>query len=299
MLVSIKRFPPVIKWSGSKRSVANSLSKYIPKSKRYFEPFLGGGALLPFRKIQTGLAGDVIPELIALWNAIKTNPERVSDEYKKRWERLQKEGYEVFYLIRDNFNTTRNEYDFLFLTRTCVNGLIRYNNQGDFNNSFHLTRPGINPENLRSIIFQWHYIVKSIEFYNCDYRELTAIAKKDDFIFFDPPYGGTKGRYTKEKFDLNIFFDELARLNDKGVKWILTFDGKAGNRNYIYELPKNLYCQKTFIQTGHSPFSKLMNTSIDNVNESVYLNFDPSTEIFTKTANYTDKEITLFPAINM
>jgi DNA adenine methylase len=43
------------------------LSKYIPESKRYFEPFLGGGALLPFRKIQTGIAGDIIPELIALW----------------------------------------------------------------------------------------------------------------------------------------------------------------------------------------------------------------------------------------
>jgi len=299
MLVTSKRFPPVIKWSGSKRSVANYLSKYIPRSKRYFEPFLGGGALLPFRKIQTGFASDVIPELIALWNAIKTNPEKVSAEYRKRWEKLQKNGYEVFYLIRDNFNATRNEYDFLFLTRTCVNGLIRYNNQGEFNNSFHITRPGINPKSLNDIIFQWHFVIKDIEFFNCDYRELTAIAKKDDFIFFDPPYGGTKGRYTKEKFDLNNFFDELAKLNNKGVKWILTFDGKAGNRNYMYELPISLYCHKVIIQTGQSPFSKLMNTSIDNVNESVYLNFTPPVEIFAELTNNISKESTLFSAINM
>jgi len=299
MLVASKRFPPVIKWSGSKRSVANNLSKYIPRSKRYFEPFLGGGALLPFRKIQAGYASDVIPELIALWNAIKTNPEKVSAEYRKRWEKLQKNGYEVFYLIRDNFNATRNEYDFLFLTRTCVNGLIRYNNQGEFNNSFHITRPGINPKSLNDIILQWHFVIKDIEFYNCDYRELTAIAKKDDFIFFDPPYGGTKGRYTKEKFDLNNFFDELVKLNNKGVKWILTFDGKAGNRNYMYELPKSLYCHKVIIQTGHSPFSKLMNTSIDSVNESVYLNFTPPVEIFAELTNNISKESTLFPAINM
>jgi DNA adenine methylase len=299
MLVSSKRFPPVIKWSGSKRSIANDLSKYIPNGKRYFEPFLGGGALLPFRKIQAGFACDVIPELIALWKAIKTNPEKVSVEYRKRWEKLQKEGYEVFYSIRDNFNTTRNEHDFLFLTRTCVNGLIRYNHQGEFNNSFHLTRPGISPQNLNDIIFQWHLIIKDIEFYNCDYRELTAIAKKDDFIFFDPPYGGTKGRYTKDKFDLDAFFDELERLNNKGVKWILTFDGKAGNRNYIYELPINLYCHKILMQTGHSPFSKLMNTSIDDVNESVYLNFNPSDEIFTEFTNNVNKEAALFPAMNM
>jgi DNA adenine methylase len=299
MLISTNIFPPVIKWSGSKRSVANSLSKYIPESKRYFELFLGGGALLPFRKIQTGLAGDIIPELIALWNVIKTNPVKVSAEYRKRWEKLQKEGYEVFYLIRDNFNSTRNEHDFLFLTRTCVNGLIRYNNQGDFNNSFHLTRLGINPENLANFIIQWHYIIKDIEFYNCDYRELTAIARKDDFIFFDPPYGGTKGRYTKERFDLSTFFDELARLNDRGVKWILTFDGKAGNRIYRYELPQNLYCHKILIQTGHSPFVKLMNTSIDSVNESVYLNFNPSAEIFTELPNNISNEATLFSAVNM
>jgi DNA adenine methylase len=299
MLVSSKRFPPVIKWSGSKRSIANDLSKYIPKGKRYFEPFLGGGALLPFRKIQAGFASDVIPELIALWNAIKTNPKKVSIEYRKRWEKLQKEGYEVFYSIRDNFNATRNEHDFLFLTRTFVNCLIRYNHLGEFNNSFHLTRPGISPQNLNDIIFQWHLIIKDIEFYNCDYRKLTAIARKDDFIFFDPPYGGTKGRYTKEKFDLGSFFDELARLNDRGVKWILTFDGKAGNRNYIYELPISLYCHKLFMQTGHSPFSKMMNTSLDNVSESVYLNFNPSDEIFTEFANNIDKEAALFPAMNM
>nr|AGS51564.1 DNA adenine methylase [uncultured bacterium contig00004] len=133
MLVSQKSFPPVIKWSGSKRSIANDLSNLFPSCKRYFEPFLGGGALLPFRKIQYGYASDIIPELITLWDAIKTKPQKVSAEYKKRWERLQKEGYEVFYEIRDNFNASRNEHDFLFLTRTCVNGLIRYNSKGEFN----------------------------------------------------------------------------------------------------------------------------------------------------------------------
>jgi len=299
MLVSSNRFPPVIKWSGSKRSVANILSRYIPKGNRYFEPFLGGGALLPFRKIKIGFASDVIPELISLWNMIKADPKKVSFEYRKRWEKLQTEGFEVFYSIRDHFNSTKNEHDFLFLTRTCVNGLIRYNNQGEFNNSFHLTRPGINPHKLDDIIYQWHYVIKDIEFYNCDYRELLAKAKEDDFIFFDPPYGGTKDRYTREKFDIDAFFIELEKLNDKGVKWILTFDGKAGNRNYIYELPINLYTHKIFVKTGHSPFTKMMNTTLDNVNESVYLNFNPSAEISTKVADDVSKESTLFTAVNM
>jgi len=294
MVNTIKKFPPVIKWSGSKRNIANNLCKLIPDCKRYFEPFLGGGALLPFRKIEQGFASDIIPELISLWSAIKTSPEKVSSEYKKRWNKLQKEGYEVFYEIRDNFNTTRNLNDFLFLTRTCVNGLIRYNNNGDFNNSFHLTRPGINPDKLKTIIYQWHFIIKNIEFNNCDYRELTSNATKGDFVFFDPPYGGTKGRYTKEPFDLNEFFYELSRLNQKGVKWILTFDGQAGKRNYQYELPEELYHQKIYMETGHSPFTKLMNTTIDNVNESVYLNFEPAPEFFRTANNNITNELALF-----
>ena len=289
-----KKFPPVIKWSGSKRNIACNISEFIPDSNRYFEPFLGGGALLPFRKIEQGYASDIIPELIALWTAIKTEPEIVSAEYKKRWNRLQKEGYEVFYRVRENFNDTRDINDFLFLTRTCVNGLIRYNTKGDFNNSFHLTRPGINPNSLKEIIYQWHFIIKDIDFYNCDYRELTATAKNGDFIFFDPPYGGTKGRYTQEPFDIVDFFNELSRLNNKGVKWILTFDGQAGCRNYKYELPLDLYSHKLNMKTGHSPFTKLMNTTIDDVNESVYLNFKPISKYSTTVFDNITNELTLF-----
>jgi DNA adenine methylase len=299
MLTSQGNFPPVIKWSGSKRSIAKNLSRYFPASKHYFEAFLGGGALLPFRTINCGFVGDIIPELINLWNAIKNEPENVAREYKKRWGKLQKEGHEVFYKIRDSFNNSRNEHDFLFLTRTCVNGLIRYNSKDEFNNSFHLTRPGINPESLRDIIFQWYFVIKDIEFYNCDYRQLTDQTVEGDFVFFDPPYGGTKGRYTKERFCLDEFFSELDRLNCRNVKWMLTFDGQAGKRNYSYGLPKELYRHKIFIKTGLSPFTKLMNTTIDDVHESVYLNFNPSTKLTTTVADNLGKETALFTATNM
>ena len=299
MLKTQGNLPPVIKWSGSKRSVAKKLSQYFPVSKRYFEPFIGGGALLPFRNINYGYAGDIIPELINLWNAIKTDPENVSKEYKKRWEKLQKEGHEVFYEIRERFNRKRNEHDFLFLTRTCVNGLIRYNSKGEFNNSFHLTRPGIKPESLNEIIYIWHLIIKDIEFCHCDYHYLTEQAEEGDFIFFDPPYGGTKGRYMKDTFSFEEFFNELDRLNCRNVKWMLTFDGKAGKRNYSYELPKELYLHKILVKTGISPFTKLMNTTIDDVNESVYLNFNPSTKTIAKVSENINEEATLFTAVNM
>lgn len=299
MLNYNSNLPPVIKWSGSKRNVARSLSEFIPNLNRYFEPFVGGGALLPYRKVYSGIASDIIPELIALWKAIQTKPEQTAREYQLRWEKLQKEGYSVYYEIRDSFNMSKNEFDFLFLTRTCVNGLIRYNEKGEFNNSFHLTRPGINPKKLSDIIYQWSSVIKNIEFKNSDYRDILQDTKKNDFVFLDPPYGGTKGRYTKTKFELDSFFKQLDKLNFAGAKWLLTFDGTAGSREYAYELPKEIYKHKLFIKTGNSPFTKMMKTTIDAVYESVYLNFDPASELLAKFGKQVNQELTLFSSFEM
>ncbi len=285
---------PVIKWSGSKRQVAPALSKHIIKQQRYIEPFVGGGAMLPFRRIQNAVASDIIPELINLWKQIQNSPKQVAYEYGQRWNRLQNEGHHVFYEIRDNFNKTKNEFDFLFLTRTCVNGLIRYNSKGEFNNSMHNNRPGISPETLRNTILKWSMFIKNVHFVNEDYRNILADANKNDFIFLDPPYGGNKGRYTKAIFILDDFYRELERLNSIGAKWILTFDGSAGKREYDYLLPKELYKHKTEIKTGNSPFTKLMRTNIDPIYESVYFNFESSVELRSNINYNISQELTLF-----
>lgn len=270
---------PVIKWSGSKRYVAPELSKYIGDKTRYIEPFIGGGAMLPFRQITNAVASDIIPELVNLWNQIKNNPLDVAQEYQNRWDRLQNEGHDVYYEVRDNFNKTKNEFDFLFLTRTCVNGLIRYNTKGDFNNSMHKNRPGINPKTFKEILLKWSRFISDVEFRISDYRDTLGDANKNDFIFLDPPYGGTKDRYTKTEFILSEFYNELERLNSIGSKWILTFDGTAGAREYDFQLPSELYKHKTEIKTGNSPFTKSMKTSIDAVYESVYFNFESNAEL--------------------
>ena len=272
----MRPLPPVIKWFGSKRPVAQLLSEHFRTAKTYFEPFVGGGAMLPFAKCSKGYASDIIPELIDIWNLIKSDPKLVAEEYRIRWERLQKGGPDVYYEIRDAFNKTRNCLDFLFITRTCVNGMIRYNSEGEFNNSFHLSRPGINPNTLERILFQWSYVIKKISFLNVDYRECLSIAAKGDFVFLDPPYGGTKDRYTHSEFNLNDFYNELDRLNSIGVYWMLTFDGSSGDRVYNYSPPKEVYKHRFSVNTGISAFSRLIDNKKDEISESVYLNFEPS-----------------------
>lgn len=277
----MKTYPAVIKWSGSKRPVAKQLAEYLTYGDTYFEPFVGGGAMMPYSLSKKGMASDIIPELIDLWNEIKDNPKRVADEYELRWRNLQENGPQVYYDVRDSFNRTKNCDDFLFLTRTCVNGLIRYNSDGEFNNSFHLSRPGIKPDSLRSIIEQWSKAISKFTFRTCDYRELLEGAKKGDFVFLDPPYGGTKDRYTRTLFDLTAFYSELEKLNSKGVNWMLTFDGEAGERQYSYAPPTEIFRHKFSIHTGNSAFTKVMNSRKDSIQESVYLNFEPSHGLFS------------------
>ena len=272
----MKTFPPVIKWFGSKRPVAQVLAEYFRQSETYYEPFIGGGAMLPYAKSKFGFASDIIPELINLWNFIKSDPKLVADEYRRRWQRLQIEGSSVYYEVRDSFNKTRNPLDFLFITRTCVNGMIRYNSAGDFNNSFHISRPGINPDTLEQILFQWNKVIQSITFLNVDYRECLAPVKRGDFVFLDPPYGGTKDRYSRSEFCLEDFYSELSRLNSVDAYWMLTFDGRSGERVYNYAPPKELFKFKFSIHTGNSAFSRLIDKKKDVISESVYLNFEPS-----------------------
>lgn len=294
-----KSLNPVIKWSGSKRKIAPILSYLLPAANRYFEPFVGSGAMLPFRPSKVGVAGDVISELIHLWEVIREEPDLTAREYKIRWQRLQDEGHTAYYEIRDSFNETRNPHDFLFLSRTCVNGLIRFNKDGNFNNSLHHTRPGISPNRLSKLIRQWSYYIQNVTFVIGDYRQTLQTAQAGDLTFLDPPYNGTKGRYIPTDFHLKEFYIELERLNDIGVRWILTFDGTAGERAYESTIPSCLYKVQLGLPTGNSPFTKLMKTSLDPVVESVYLNFEPPPEVFNQALNFSQKKVSRRSNLNV
>lgn len=271
-------FSPIIKWSGSKRSVAPLLSLLFPTAQCYFEPFVGGGALLPYRPSLRAVAGDIVRELVALWRLIQSEPEELAAGYQHRWTQLQRQGHTAYYEIRERFNSSHDPIDLLFLSRTCVNGLIRFNRDGHFNNSLHYTRPGISPIRLRSVLSRWNSVLHSVVFLHKDYRETLEAATKNDFVFLDPPYLGNRGRYVPNTFEPNAFFQELERLNRAGVKWLLTLDGTAGQRSYLLDIPTHLSKHALSIPTGNSPFTKLMGNSLDAVQESVYLNFDPTTE---------------------
>ena len=262
---------PVIKWSGSKRTQSEAIKKYLPESfDTYFEPFIGGGSMLYAINPDKSVCGDICVPLIDLWNEIKNNPDKLADKYEIRWKRLQEEGYTAYYTTRDEFNKNKSPYDLMFLSRTCVNGLIRFNDKGEFNNSLHHSRPGIKPESLRKIILDWS--IQNTTFFADEYSITTATAKQGDLVYLDPPYFHTKGRYFGT-IDFDKFLEYLANLNERSIKYMLSFDGKRGDEDFTVDIPKELYKRHVFIPSGNSTFKKVIDKETEMVLESLYLNY--------------------------
>lgn len=270
---------PVIKWSGSKRVLVPQIRPLVPERGTYFEPFVGGGSVLGNLGPRKSVAGDSIPELIELWRAIQMKPVEIAAAYARDWELLQRNGHTHYYLVRDRFNLDRNPSDLLFLSRTCVNGLIRFNASGDFNNSLHHTRPGISPERLKVIIDSWSKSLSKCDFYCCDYEDLLRAALPGDVAYLDPPYMGTKGRYHPAPFDFERLWHVMEDLTSRGIRWILSIDGTAGARDYSSGLAAivNLSVKSLRLNAGTSTFPRVMNGRQDSVGESVFLNFDLET----------------------
>lgn len=269
----MKRISPFIKWSGSKQSQAQFIVSCAPANfSTYYEPFLGAGAIVGALQPQKAICSDINKPLIGLWKLIKNKPNLVIENYEEYWNKLQKNGYKFFYKVRDRFNQNKSPLDLLFLSRTCVNGLIRYNQRGEFNNSLHYTRKGIHPNRFAKIVLDWAQRLKNCTFRAADYREATKKARHGDFIYLDPPYFNTQGRYFGT-INFEEFLNYLASLNKRGIKFALSYDGIRADKNYIVEIPKTLYKRHLLVPFGNSTFKKVQDKRIEKVYESLYLNF--------------------------
>ena len=272
-------FEPAIKWSGSKRSQAEEIVKLFPQEiDTYYEPFCGGCSVLRRLlssdiKVNHYICSDLNGDLINLWNMIKNDPEYLSNYYEKLWSELniddnKERKRRYFENVRERYNVEHKAEDFLFIMRTTTNGMPRYNKEGRFNNSFHITRNGVFPNKLRKVLSEWSELLNKygVEFKCCDYSEI--VSDENDLLYLDPPYANTKGMYYGS-LDLQKFFSWLEA--QKGY-YLLSFDGKSGEVDNTYDLPSNLYSEHKYILNGNSSFKRTIGKSNDSiVYESLYL----------------------------
>ncbi len=228
---------PFVKWAGGKRQLIPTLSKYFPKSYgTYFEPFLGGGAvlfhLLSENPNQKCSVSDLNSDLVLAYVTIRDRVDELISSLKKHSKNYFQDKNSYYYKIRENEPKGQIEKTsrLIFLNRTCFNGLYRVNSKGKFNVPLgRYSNPNIvNEENLRGIsrVLQSRKISIKCK----DFSSILDDSKKGDFVYFDPPYQPVSKTanftsYTNRDFsleDLQRLAELCNDLDSKGCNVVLS-----------------------------------------------------------------------------
>ena len=249
--MSDSRIAPFVKWAGGKRQLLSQIKERMPeKYNNYFEPFVGGGAVVFGLLPENALINDINKALINAYRQICNEPDMFLKVINKLDQEMWEDGKKYYYSLREHYNDKlmKAEYDvelaalFVFINKHCFNGLYRVNGKGLFNVPYNNSRRSSVDE---SVIMEVSEYLQGITIMNGDFQEISASAKKGDFIFLDSPYAPLNPTsfesYTKEGFDieshrrLSKFYDELTA---KGCYCMLT--------NHNTELINELYGNKGY-----------------------------------------------------
>ncbi|MDX8045377.1 DNA adenine methylase [Gracilibacillus sp. S3-1-1] len=272
---------PFVKWAGGKRQLLSTFDELYPaklkqgKIKRYVEPFVGGGAvffdLVSKYDFEEIVLNDVNKILVTTYSVIKNDVDQLIDELEslqtQYFEKDTEERERYYYQIRAEFNELKGAIEFnsedsdisrtqvlicsyfLFLNKTCFNGLYRENKKGAFNVPFgKYKNPKIlDRENLLSI----HKVLKKATLKSGDFESLTKYITKDTFVYLDPPYrplNVTSSFSSYSKGDFND--DEQKRL----AKWFREMSRTGAALMLSNSNPKNTNPEDTFFDELYEGF---------------------------------------------
>ena len=205
---------PPIKIQGKKTKIvpkimeiADGILNDHPEIDTWVEPFLGSGVVAfncPGR-IKKVIVNDINPHIIKFYKGVADgtiNPDRIREVFDIHNQNLLKDGYDYYNRIKDRFNQSFDTMDFLFLTRTGFNGVMRFNNSGKWNVPFcklnnRLSKNVI--DDLASSVDELSRLFKSKDFtfYNKSFEEVIESAPENSIFYCDPPYYGLQVQYFK------------------------------------------------------------------------------------------------------
>lgn len=246
-MINGTKLSPFVKWVGGKREVINKhLHKYFPSTfNNYLEPFVGGGAVLFYLQPSKAIINDKNNELITTYQQIKNDVNLLMNNLN---EFHNKHSKDFFYKTRKEKPTNNLDIAarFIYLNKTCFNGIYRVNSNNEFNVPFN------NKEKDKLILYDKDNLINiskyfnknKIKIYSKDFKEIFKLAKPNDFIFCDPPYDYHENikdgfdSYTKDGFGKQGQIDLancLKKAHKNNVKWMLT----NHNTKLINELYKD------------------------------------------------------------
>jgi DNA adenine methylase len=273
-MTDIKIAKPFLKWAGGKTQLINDIERTLPteitKDKfTYIEPFVGSGAVLfwmfnNFPKLEKAVINDINEDLINTYKTIASNPK----ELISILEILQNEFHNLegneenkklyYYQKRELYNLRKEEKSgqaalFIFLNRTCFNGLYRVNSKNMYNVPMGgYKKPTIcDKENILAV----SNVLQKVEILNGDFEQTLNYAEKNSLFYFDPPYKplsetSSFNSYAKDEFNDSEQIrlkDFCSKINTLNHTWILSnsdVKGKNENDNFFDELYSDFNIQR-------------------------------------------------------
>jgi DNA adenine methylase len=235
---------------------------------------------------------DSLDPLIVLWRRVLADPTGLANSYEKIWNGQHDGDKDYYTTVRDRFNAGKDPADLLYLLARCVKNSPRWNRDGHFNQSADHRRLGMNPEKMRRELTGAHHLLRgktSAE--SGDFEQTIASAGPRDLVYMDPPYEGTSGnrdtRYHQglARERLIIALDDL---NRRGVPWLLSYDGRCGEKTYGTPLPRELRATHLELDAGRSSQATLNGVAAVTV-ESLYVSAN-----LGKPAKARPKQITIW-----
>jgi len=271
--------PHPIPYQGSKRNLADDILPCFPNDvETLHEPFAGSAAITlaaaAHKKAQRFHINDLNKPLIDLWRAIVNAPERLAKQYEALWLSQLDDPRAFYDQVREQFNLAGRPDRFLYLLARCVKASVRYNANGEFNQSPDNRRKGACPRTMREHILAASYLLRGkVTFTSKNYRDVLTLAGKNDLVYMDPPYQGVCGnRDTRYLASVQFcqFVEALEHLNSKGTRYIVSYDGRTGEKVHGRLLPDALGLTRMEVNAGRSTQATLLGRD-DATYESLYL----------------------------
>lgn len=245
------KYQPFVKWVGGKRGLLPQILPLIPKEfNNYFEPFVGGGALffelysLGFLRDKKVYLFDINAELINAYNVVKNNHTELIDNLKKFKEKHSKEFYyEIRAWDREESFSQRSDIErasrFIYLNKTCFNGLYRVNSKGYHNVPMgSYKNPNICDE---EVIYNASEALQKATILNVSYKDVLKYASNSDFVYFDPPYYPLTQTSSFTAYNENSFLDKEQIELFEVFKKLHEKDVFVAHSNSDTDFIKNLY----------------------------------------------------------
>jgi DNA adenine methylase len=268
-----------IPYQGSKRRLAPRICKLFPERiDTLYEPFAGSAAVTLYAArhdlARRFVIGDSYPALSSLWEAIVNDPAKLSEEYRALWTAQFTVGISHFNQVRTRYNEQRDAGSLLYLIARCVKNAVRFNKKGDFSQSVDKRRNGMHPDKFERTANEVSQLLRGRSEIVCaDFVDCIDGAGSGDLVYMDPPYQGiTYGRDKRyaEQPERDRLISCLSELNSRQVSFILSYDGKTGDKAYGEKLPESLNATHLYIHAGRSSQATLSGRRAETL-ESLYI----------------------------